>query len=157
VAKRDTDRVALRLQLGAALAQIVPGIRQHTDLVPHALSIHAGEVDVEVGESRPGAVVRVVAELFADGSDLAVLLLRLAHEIGDVDEKLAVEMGAAGAIESEKIVSRSGRRLCGRACGNVLHGNMVDRDRNLVLLAPVLSKLVEPGIVLRDKVCPLHD
>ena len=84
--------------------------------------------------------------------DLAVLLLGFLHQIGDVDKKLAIEMRAAGAVEPEKIMPRSGRRFGGRACGNVLHGNVVDRDRDLVLLAPVLGELVEPRVVLRNEV-----
>jgi hypothetical protein len=72
------------------------------------ISSHAREVDVEIGEGRPGAVVRVVAELRADGGDLAVLFLGFLHEIGNVDKKFAVEMRSAGAVEAEKIVSRSG-------------------------------------------------
>ena len=149
--------MAFRLQLGAADAQVVPRIRLHPDLVPQALLIHAREVDVEIGEGGPGAVVRVVAELLADGGNLAVLLLGFLHEIGDVHKELTIEMRAAGAVEPEKIVSRSGRSFCGRACGNVLHGNVVDRDRNLVLVAPVLGEFVEPGVVCRNEVGPLHD
>ena len=149
--------MAFRLQLGAADAQVVPGVRLHPDLVPQALLIHAREVDVEIGEGRPGAVVGVVAELLADDGNLAVFFLGLLHEIGDVDKELAVEMRAAGAVEPEKIVSRSSRRLRGRACRNVLHGNVVDRDRDLVLLAPVLGEFVEPGVVLRNEMGPLHD
>ena len=79
------------------------------------------------------------------------------HEIGDIDQELAVEMRAAGAVEPEQIVARSSRRLGGRACGNVLHRDVVDRDRDLVLLAPVLGELVEPCVVFRNEVAPLHD
>ena len=53
-------------------------------------------------------------------------------------------MRATGAVKPEQIVSRSSRRLGGRACGNVLHRDVVDRDRDLILLAPVLCKFVEP-------------
>ena len=149
--------MAFRLQLGAADAHIVPGIGLHPDPVPQALLIHAREVDVEVGEGRPGTVVRVVAELFADGGYLAVLFLGFFHEIADVDKKLAIEMGAARAVEPEEIVSRSGRRLGRRACRNVLHGNMVDGDGDLVFLAPVLGEFIEPRVVLGNEVRPLHD
>src|SRR6185312_12310300 len=98
-----------------------------------------------------------VAELLADDGHLAVFFLGLFHQIADVDKKLAVEMGAAGAVEPEKIVSRSSRRLRGRARRNVLHGNVVDRNRDLVLLAPVLGEFVEPSVVFRNEMGPLHD
>ena len=95
--------------------------------------------------------------LSSDRGDLAVFFLRLLHQIGDVDKELAVEMRPAGAIEAEKIVSRSGGGLGGGACGNILHGYVVDRDGDIVLLAPRLRELVEPDIVVRDEMGPLHD
>src|SRR5271166_5687291 len=52
---------------------------------------------------------------------------------------------------------RSGRRLGGRARGDVLHGDVVDRDLNVILLPPVLCELVEPCVVRRDEVTPLHN
>ena len=72
---------------------------------------------------------------------LPYFFLGFLHEIGDVDKELAVEMRAAGAVEPEKIVSRLRRRLCGRARGNVLHRNVVDRDRDLVLSPQSLANL----------------
>ena len=66
-------------------------------------------------------------------------------------------MRPAGAVPAEQIVPRSGRRLGGRARGDVLHGDVVDRDRNIVLLAPVLGEFVEPFVVLRNEMTPLHD
>src|SRR5262249_13972869 len=110
--------MAFRLQFGAALAQVVPGVRQNADLFPLTLLIHAREVDVEIGEGRPGSVVRIVTELLADDGHLAVLFLGFLHEISDVDKELAVKMGATGTVEPEKIVSRPSRRFGRRACGN---------------------------------------
>src|SRR5262249_42032913 len=92
-----------------------------------------------------------------DDADLAELFLGLLHEIGDVDKKPAVEMRAAGAVEPEKIVPRLSRRLCSRACGNVLNRDVVDRDRNLVLLAPISGEFIEPGVIFRNEVAPLYD
>ena len=50
-------------------------------------------------------------------------------EARHVDQELAVEMRAAGAVEAEQVVSRSSRRFCGRARGDVLHRDVVDGDR----------------------------
>src|SRR5215470_15978602 len=102
--ERNADRVALLFQLGPADPQVVPGVRQHADLFPHALAIHSGEIDVKIGEGRPGAVVLVVAELPADDADLAVLFLGLLDEITYVDEELAIKVRATGAIPAEQIV-----------------------------------------------------
>ena len=125
--------MALGLQLGAADAHVVPGVRLHPDLVPHALAIQGGEVDVEIGEGRPGLVVLVVADLAADRADLAVLLLGRLDEARHVEQEFAVEMRPAGAIPSEQIVTRSGRGFGGGARGDVCDGNVIDRDRDLVL------------------------
>ena len=75
VAERNADRIALRFQLGAADPHIVPCVGLHPDLVPHALAVHAREIDVVIGKCRPRPVVLVVAELPADRADLAIFLL----------------------------------------------------------------------------------
>ena len=74
-----------------------------------------------------------------------------------VDKELAVEMRAAGAVPAEQVVAGSGRGLGCRARGDVRDRDVVDRDGDLVLLAPVLGELVEPFVVSRDEVAPLHD
>ena len=155
--ERNADRIAFRFQLGAADPQIVPCVGLHPDLVPHALAVHAREIDVKIGKSGPRSVVLVVAELPADGADLAVFFLDGFNEIADVDQEFTIQMRAAGAVPAEQIMPRSGRRLGGRARGDVLHRNVVDRDRNLVLVAPFLGEVVEPFVVFRDEVTPLHN
>ena len=50
-----------------------------------------------------------------------------------VDEEFAVEVGATGAVPSEQIVTRLGRRFGGRARGDVGDGDVVDGDLRLVL------------------------
>src|SRR6478736_955149 len=97
--------MALGFQLGAADAYIVPGVRLHPDLVPHALAIHRGEIDVEIGECRPGLVVLIVADLPADRADPAVLLLGRLDEASHVDEEFAVEVRPASAVPAEQIVA----------------------------------------------------
>ena len=129
----------------------------HPDLVPHALAVHGREVDVVVGKCRPGLVILVEGDLPADGGDLAVLLLDGFDEACDVDEELAVEMRAAGAVPSEQVVARSGRGFGSRTRGHVRDRDVVDGDGNLVLLAPVLCELVEPFVVSGNEVAPLHD
>src|SRR5262245_43296148 len=52
---------------------------------------------------------------------------------------------------------RSGRRLGGRTRSNILHGNMVDRDRKVVFGPPVLCKFVKPVIERRHEMAPLRD
>ena len=106
VAERNADRMAFGFQLGAADAHVVPGVGLHPDLVPHALAIHGGEVDVEVRECRPGLVFLVVADLTADRADLAVLLLGRLDEVRDVDEEFLVEVRSAGAVPAEQVVAR---------------------------------------------------
>src|SRR6185437_10025381 len=86
-----------------------------------------------------------------------VLLLDGFDETGDVDEELAVEMRAAGAVPSEQVMSRSGGGFGSRSRGHVRHRDVVDGDGNLVLLAPVLCELVEPFVIGRNEVTPLHD
>src|ERR1700747_1610548 len=99
----------------------------------------------------------MVADLSADDSDLAVLLLDTLDQVRNVDEEFAVEVRAAGAVPGEQVVPRPGRGLGGRARGDVRHGDMIDRDLNLVLRSPVPCELVEPLVIRRDKMAPLHD
>ena len=157
VAERNPDRIALGLQLRAADPYVVPGLRLDPDLVPQALAIHDREVDVVVGKCRPGLVVLVVADLSADDADLAVLLLDRLDQARHVDKEFAIEVRAAGAVPPEQIVPRSGRRLGGRARGDVLHGDVVDGDVDIILLSPILGEVVEPFVVRRNEMAPLHD
>jgi len=53
-------------------------------------------------------------------------------------------------------MTRAGRRLGRGARGDVLHGNVVDGDRDAILLAPVRGELVEPFVEGRDEMAPLH-
>src|SRR5262249_61409038 len=112
VTKRNAHRMSLRLQLGAARPDIIPRVRLHPDLVPHALAVHGREVDVVVGKSGPGLVILVEGDLPADGGGLAVFLLDGFDEAREVDEEFAVEMRAPGAIPPEQGMARPGRSFC---------------------------------------------
>ena len=101
VTERNPHRMAFRFQLGAADPQIVPRVGLHPDLVPHALAVHAREIDVEIGKGRPRSVVLVIAELPADRADLAIFLLDGFNEIAHIDQELAIQMRTAGAVPPE--------------------------------------------------------
>src|SRR5689334_5358161 len=155
--ERNANRVTFGFQLRAADAQIVPSVRLHPDLIPHALAIHRREVDVVIGERRPGLVYLVVADLTPDRADLAKLLLGLFDEVRHVYEEFAVEVSTAGAVPPEEIMARLGRRLGGRASGDVGDRNVVNRNLYAIFLTPVLHESVEPFVVLRNEMAPLHN
>ncbi len=50
-----------------------------------------------------------------------------------------------------------GRHLGSHPRGQVEVGDVVDGDLDLVLVAPIGGKLVEPGVVVGDEVAPLQD
>ena len=66
-------------------------------------------------------------------------------------------MRASSPVPPEQIMPRSSRHLGGGAGGHILYRDVVDRDRNIVLLSPVLGELVKPFVVCRNEVTPLHD
>src|SRR5262249_22099347 len=147
VPERNADRVALRFELAAADTDVLPGVGFHPDLVPQILAVEAREVDVEIREGGPGLAEWVPGDLAADLRDLAVLLLELVDEAGEIHQVFFIQVRSAGAGEVEQVVSCPGRYLGGGARRNLQVRNVVDRDGDAVLLTPVLGKGIEPGVV----------
>ena len=109
--KPDTNRGALRLQLGPTDADIFPGIGFHPDLIPQVLPVKAGETDVVGRKGAPDLRTLVVRDLATDLLDLAVLLLHLADETAEIDDMFFVQVGAARSIEGKNVMSGSRRNL----------------------------------------------
>lgn len=96
-------------------------------------------------------------DLATDRADLAVFRLSRLDEACHVDEEFAVKVRPACAVPAEQIVARLGRGFRGRTRGDVGDRDVVDSDLDVVLLTPVLCERIEPLVVLRDEVAPLHD
>src|SRR5262249_59885717 len=103
----------LRLQLGPADVDIFPGVRLHPDLVPQVLPVKAGKRDVVGRKSAPDLRILVVRDLATDLLDLAVLVLHLADETGEIDDMFFEQMRTARSIEGKNVMSGS-RRDFGR-------------------------------------------
>src|SRR5262249_32334265 len=94
---------------------------------------------------------------FADDGDLAVFLLHVLDQAGHVNEEFAIEMRAAGAVPTKQVVTRSRRGFGSSSGSDVLHRDMIDRDLDVVLIAPILCEFVEPFVIGRNEMTPLHD
>jgi hypothetical protein len=157
VAEADADRMALGLELGAALADVLPGVRHHADLVPQVLAVKPRQADVVVREGGPGVAVGIVGDLAADRQHLAVFALHLGDQRAKIEHLLPVEVRAAGAVEAEQIMARLSRGL-GRRPRRQLQGrDVIDGDRDAVFLAPLPGEGCDPSIVGWDEVAPLDD
>src|SRR5262249_18190163 len=139
----DADRVALGLELGAADAEVLPGFRFHSDLIPQVLAVEAREADVVVGKRAPGLGALVLGDLTAERLDLAVLLLEFFDEATEIRQMLREQVRPTKAVEHDQVMSGPCRNLRRGACRFLQVRNVIDGDGDAVLLAPVLREAVE--------------
>src|SRR5262249_61695729 len=85
------------------------------------------------------------------------LLLGLDRGRGEMERVPPARVRAARAVEGENVVSRLGGDF-GRGAGRELKvRDVIDRNSDAVLLAPILSEGIEPAVVLGNEMTPLQD
>ena len=152
-----TGDLALGLDLGAALAQLLParGAVGQPDLGPHALAVvarvrhPAGAVGVVLVRRRVQAAAPAQVDLLAEA------LLGLLADVGEVDHA-GLELRQR-ADERREVVpgARGDLRLQPR--GDRRDLDVVDGHLHADLATPVLREAVEPLVVARHEVAPDED
>ncbi len=156
-ADRDLNLGMLDLDLWPRRDQVFPRRRPvgHADLGPNALEVVAWIGHVVVAEADPLARDRIVRRALAQVDDRPVRPLGVAYHVGHV-EHLRLER-ARRRQKLKEVVTLLSRDLGVGACRQVRQGDVVHRNLDTLLRAPVLRVLVEPGVVRGDEVAPLHD
>ena len=161
LAQPDADRdLHLRrdlLDLRRGLHEVVVGRRAvlHPDLRPHFLVIVAGIGHPHVGQRELLLGERVVRRAMRELDLLAVLLLERGHDVGQIDDVL-LERGRQ-AEEHVHVVARLRRHLGGGARHDIGEADVVHRDVDATLGAPLLRPRIEPLVVGGHEVAPLQD
>jgi hypothetical protein len=146
----------LVLDLLAADADVVPGVRLHADLAPQVRAVVDRVGDEAVGEGEVLLGLRVVGALDGEIDRLAVPLRALVVDLLHVDDLVLVNRGRRQ--EHHQVVPLLGRHLGSGTRGDQRQVDVVDRDRGIVLLAPFLDVFaLEPGVIGRDEMAPLQD
>src|SRR5262249_181306 len=99
----------------------------------------------------------VPAYLVAASLALSYLLLVLPSGRGEMQQMLLVQVRAPRALEAQHVVSGLGGDL-GRGAGREFKvRDVINRNGDAVLLAPILGEGIEPGVVLGNEMAPLQD
>ena len=146
------DRMADRLQLRRRRLDVVPRRRRLADAVPEVVPPDHRVGHVAVRDREVLLRLRVVGRRLRDRHVLADLRLDLVDDRRVVDHLVLVR-GHRVEVE-EQVVPLLGRHLRGRARVEQAVVDVLDRDLDVVLLAPRLRPRVEPLVVGGDEVHP---